>query len=188
MCSSIQPIWWRVISHRSTSIGWRKWSYDVIRFSYLIPAAWQQTGTRTLSHSWQPRYPKCWYVWIWPSRILYYCIFWYIMGGRNKLASITCRNDLENNDLTTTTMDWKTKIEFTHALSNPRYFDSKFNQIRKKTILLERSSIECCKTKTTEKSQRPISRNESAIKNQWQLKIKTSNPSKAGKTWTTKSW
>lgn len=41
----------------------------------------------------------------------YYWIFWYIMDGKNKLASITCRNDLENNDLTTTIMDWKTKIE-----------------------------------------------------------------------------
>ena len=43
-----------------------------------------------------------------------------------------CRNDLENNDLTTTIMDWKTKIESTHALSNLKYFDLKFNQIRKK--------------------------------------------------------
>ena len=65
----------------------------------------------------------------------YYCIFCYIMGGENKLASTTCRNDLENNDLTTKIMDWKTKIESTHALSNLRYFDLKLNQIRKNGII-----------------------------------------------------
>lgn len=38
-------------------------------------------------------------------------------------------------DLTTTTMDWKPKIEFTHALSNLRYLDFKFNEIQKPMAL-----------------------------------------------------
>ena len=131
MGSLIQPIWWRVISHRSTSIGWCKWFCDVIRFTYLIPAAWQQTGTRscpTVDNQDILNVDMCGF----GHRGYYYCIFCSIMGGKNKLASITCRNDLENNDLTTTIMDWKTKIESTHALSNLKYFDLKFNQIRKK--------------------------------------------------------
>lgn len=65
----------------------------------------------------------------------YYYIFCYIMVGKNELASITSRNDLENNDLATTIMDWKTKIQSTQALSNLRYFDLKFNQIRKNDII-----------------------------------------------------
>lgn len=32
-------------------------------------------------------------------------------------------------------MDWKPKIESTHALSNLRYFDFKFNQIQKAMAL-----------------------------------------------------
>lgn len=59
----------------------------------------------------------------------YYCIFCCIMG-KKKLASITCRNDLGNSDLTTTIMA-KPKIGSTHSLSNLRDFDLKLNQIQK---------------------------------------------------------